>query len=439
MEAQLKRELEEKVRSGERLTRADGIALFESDDLAWLGGLAQHARAAKNADAVHFVSARQLPLPSVCPGDCPTRPAGTPVEDGTERQAERTAQLTRLAGAMAEAGVTELRLSVGPTAGCGRWHYQSLLDGLRALRRATPETVSLHAFTAADIRRLETVTSRTADELLDELIDAGLNSLVEEHRSHRPEPAGHPTAAGPDTTTADAGEPAHPNELDELDELDALEQWARVHRLAHDRGLRTPGTVLYGYGEDPARRVDRLLRLRELQGETGGFEVVTPLRYDPALTPSARPAGDAGAESAGSPALATGAEVLKTFAVSRLLLDNVPHLRACWVAHGQQTAQLALVHGADDLDGPLLDGPLLDSATDSQSTDGHGAVDASAAEAHLTPGLAPSPNALTREDLLTLVTDAGFHPVERGPRYGALRTYPGPDPDRRESPQPMRV
>lgn len=166
---------------------------------------------------------------------------------------------------------------------------------------------------------------------------------------------------------------------------------ARLHGdVVHFGGEDSAGeeptayALRYGHAGDRAGRVDRLLRLRERQDADGGLLAVAPLRHP---------------EGPGRPV--TGAEALRTFAVVRLLLDNVPHLQARPDAEGEQTAQLALQHGADDLGSPA--------------------------------------GATNREDLLALIRDAGFTPVERDDRYGIVRRYEGPDPGRREEPQPMRL
>ncbi|MET8830800.1 aminofutalosine synthase MqnE [Streptomyces sp. NPDC004610] len=315
MDAGVKRELEQKVRSGERLTREDGLALHAADDLAWLGGLAHGVRTRVNGTAGHFAAVRHL---------------DTPVEDAVAR-----------AGDLAGEGLTELRLTAAVRDGLP---WEAYPRAVRALRDALPG-VSLQLFTAGDILTLETLSGRDASAVLDELIDAGLGSLT----------------TG-DTETGD--------------------DWpgrSRVHRLAHGKGLMTPASV--GHGPDG---VDELLRLRALQDETGGFQVLVPLPdpQGPAVTPL---------------------EALKTFAVARLLLDNVPHLRALWTAYGLQTAQLALQHGADELDGSLTEADL------------------------------------TRDDLVALIRDAGFRPVQRDARYGTVQEHEGPDPARREAPQPMRL
>ncbi|MBO8196660.1 hypothetical protein ITI46_34285 [Streptomyces oryzae] len=148
-----------------------------------------------------------------------------------------------------------------------------------------------------------------------------------------------------------------------------------------------------GASVDPAACVEQVLRLRELQDETGGFRLFVPLLQD-------------------GPRGATGAEVLKTFAVARLLFDNVAHVAADWALHTPQTAQLALQHGADELAGQVAD----DAGEAGQPAD-----------------------ALTREDLLDLIRDTGFRPAERDTRHTVLHAHEGPDPERRETPQPMRV
>jgi aminodeoxyfutalosine synthase len=159
-------------------------------------------------------------------------------------------------------------------------------------------------------------------------------------------------------------------------------EWSRIHRLVHADGRRTSAVMLYGHVEEPAHRVEHVLRLREQQDDTGVFQVFVPLRHQPDTD---RPA-------------ATGVESLKVFAVSRLLLDNVEHVSCSLAAHGLSTSQLALNYGADD---------LLAS------------VDA----AH--------------DDLVELIGDAGFPPAERNSRFEVVKEYAGPDPLRREEPQLM--
>ncbi|MFE9332906.1 radical SAM protein [Streptomyces sp. NPDC006925] len=335
-------DIERKVRSGERLSRADGIALYDCDDLAWLGGLAHQVRTRHSGDTARFAVHRSLEL---------TADTGEAIGRATRWAAE---------------GVTELRLTTGAAG------WSGLPGAVRALRDALPAEVALTACTAADIAGFGAEHADGASGVLDALAEAGSDGLC---------------AEGPVETAAEA-------------EL-SWEERARVLRLAHGKGLAAPCTLRYGSVAGAAERadfVDRLLRLRELQDETGGCQVFLPLRRD-------------------VPQSATGAEILTTFAVSRLLLDNVPHVAVDWALHSVQTAQLALQHGADEMAGPVVDG---EQAQGGGHSEGEG-------------------DALTREDLLDLITDTGFRPVQRDARHRELRSFPGPDPQRRETPQPMRV
>ncbi|MEN3585942.1 aminofutalosine synthase MqnE [Streptomyces sp. ZYX-F-203] len=339
MDVGLRRELEEKVGAGVRLTREDGIALYGSDDLAWLGGLGHRARARKNGDAALF-DVGTLAGP---PRDDDSRP-------GPPRPDPRSAGEPRAA-----------------------------LAGL-----------SPRALSAAEIHRVETVSGADASEILDELIESGLESL---------------TAGGAEIFDEEVrrrlGVHATP-----------WEDWSRIHRLAHDKGLWTVCGMLHGRVEEPGHRVDHVLRLREAQDASGGFRVFAPL---PRRQDTWGASGDTAADALGARVRpATGAEILKAVAVSRLLLDNVPHLRVSWAIHGAHTTQLALRHGADDIAGTVAD------------HDGASEVD----------GASPEP---TRDDLLDAIRDAGLRPVERDGRYAVIREYAGPDPARRDAPQPMRV
>lgn len=387
MDVGLKRELEEKVRAGERLTREDGIALYASDDLAWLGGLAHEVRMRKNGDVVHFNVNRHLNMTNVCTASCAycsfQRKPGE-----KDAYTMRIEEAVRLAKAMEGENLTELHIVNGlhPTL---PWRYYP--RSLSALKEALPQ-VSLKAFTATEIHHFETISGLSASEILDELIEAGLESL---------------TGGGAEIFDWEVRQHI-------VDHDTHWEDWSRIHRLAHEKGLKTPATMLYGHIEEPRHRVDHVLRLRELQDETGGFQVFIPLRYQHDFVDMKD--GKVRNKLQARTTMATGAEALKTFAVSRLLFDNVPHVKVFWVMHGVQTAQLALQHGADDMDGSVVEYKITHDA------DNYG-----------------TPNKLGREDLLDLIRDAGFRPVERNTRYEIIREYLGPDAGRRESPQPMRV
>jgi aminodeoxyfutalosine synthase len=375
-----KAELTEKIQARERLSRQDGEDLYAADDLAWLGGLAHGVRTEKNGGTVFFNVNRHLNLTNVCTASCAycsfQRKPGQ-----KDAYTMRVEEAVALASAMKGDGLTELHIVNGlhPTL---PWKYYPRV--LRELKAELPG-VALKAFTATEVHFFEEISGLSADEILDELIDAGLESL---------------TGGGAEIFDWDVRKQI-------VDHKTHWEDWSRIHRLAHAKGLKTPATMLYGHIEEPRHRVDHVLRLRELQDESleaasGNFSVFIPLRFHNdnnrlSHLPMAQPA-----------------DVLRTFAVSRLMLDNFDHVKVFWVMHGLSTSQLALNHGADDMDGSVVEYKITHDA------DHYG-----------------TPDKLTREDLLELIRDAGFRPVERNTRYEIVREYDAPVPlaERRAEPQ----
>jgi aminodeoxyfutalosine synthase len=340
-----------------------------------LGGLAHDVRTEKSGDAVYFNVNRHLNLTNVCVATCAycsfQRKPGQ-----KDAYTMRVGEAVEKALAMKDEGLTELHIVNGlhPTL---PWKYYPHV--LRELKAALPD-VALKAFTATEIHWFEKISGLSADEVLDELIDSGLESL---------------TGGGAEIFDWEVRGQI-------VDHDTHWEDWSRIHRLAHAKGLKTPATMLYGHIEEPRHRVDHVLRLRELQDETGGFQVFIPLRFHNdnnrlSHLPMAQPA-----------------DVLRTFAVSRLMLDNFPHVKVCGVMHGLSTSQLALSWGADDMDGSVVEYKITHDA------DGFG-----------------TPDKLTREDLLGLIREAGFTPKERNTHYQVIREYDRPTPlaERRGTPQ----
>ena len=296
----------------------------------------------------------------------------------------RLEEAVRLAKEMEPSGITELHIVNGlhPTL---PWRYYP--RSISALKDALPN-VTIKAFTATEIQWFEKISGLPASDVLDELMAAGLESL---------------TGGGAEIFDWEVRQQI-------VDHACHWEDWSRIHRLAHSKGMKTPSTMLYGHIEQPRHRVDHVIRLRELQDETGGFAVFIPLRYqhDHHDLKDGKVRNRIQAQTT----MATGAESLKTFAVSRLMFDNVPHVKNFWVMHGLTTAQLSLSYGADDLDGSVVEYKITHDA------DGFG-----------------TPNTMTRDDLLQLIRDAGFTPAERNTRYDIVKTYDGPDLARRDVPQ----
>ncbi|HEX5741985.1 MAG TPA: aminofutalosine synthase MqnE [Pilimelia sp.] len=387
MDSGRKREIEAKVYAGERLDRADGEALYACDDLAWLGRLAHHKRVADNGDRVMFNVNRHLNLTNVCSASCAycsfQRKPGE-----KDAYTMRIAQAVEKAREMEGEGLTELHIVNGlhPTL---PWRYYPRV--LRELKAVLPG-VTLKAFTATEVQWFEKISGLSADEILDELIDAGLGSL---------------TGGGAEIFDWEVRQHI-------VDHACHWEDWSRIHRLAHAKGLTTPCTMLYGHIEEPRHRVDHVLRLREMQDETGGFAVFIPLRYQHDFH-DARD-GKVRNRIQARTTMASPAESLKTFAVSRLLFDNVPHVKCFWVMHGLSVAQLSLNFGVDDLDGSVVEYRITHDA------DAYG-----------------TPATMNRDDLLELIWDAGFQPVERNTRYEVVKEYAPPTPLAQRRAEPQRV
>lgn len=224
-DAGFKRELEEKVRAGERLSREDGVALYESDDLAWLGGLAHEVRTRKNGDVVHFNVNRHLNMTNVCTASCAycsfQRKPGE-----KDAYTMRIEEAVRLAKAMENENLTELHIVNGlhPTL---PWRYYP--RSLKALKEALPQ-VSLKAFTATEIHHFEKISGMPASEILDELIDAGLESL---------------TGGGAEIFDWEVRQHI-------VDHDTHWEDWSRIHRLAHEKGSRPRARCSTGISRSPA-------------------------------------------------------------------------------------------------------------------------------------------------------------------------------------------
>jgi aminodeoxyfutalosine synthase len=347
-------EIREKVQAGERLSFDDGVYLYDHADLFTLGELANVVRERKNGNFVYYNVNTHLNPTNVCVYRCTfcafradlKSPKGYVMSD--EEVLARAAEAEKR-------GATEMHI-VG-----GLHHqlpYEWYLNIIRIIHAAHPR-LHLKAYTAVEWDWFARLTGRPTRDLLAAFKDAGLGSL----------PGG-------------GAEIFHPEVRDKICEhkADAAE-WLRIHREAHQLGLRSNATMLYGHIEETRHRVDHLIRLRQLQDETGGFQTFIPLAFHPDNTRL---------DHIPKP---TGLTDLKTMAVSRLMLDNFPHVKAYWVMLGVKTAQLALSFGADDLDGTVVHEKIYhDAGSD-------------------------SPQEMSVAEIRRLIREAGRIPVERDTLY----------------------
>jgi aminodeoxyfutalosine synthase len=349
--------IREKVQAGERLSFDEGVYLYDQVDLFTLGELANLVRERKNGNFAYYNVNTHLNATNVCVYRCIfcafradlKSPKGYVMSDE---------QIVERAGQAHARGATELHI-------VGGLHHQLPYDWylhvVRLIHEAYPE-LHLKAYTAVEWDWFARLTGRTTRDILAEFKDAGLGSL----------PGG-------------GAEIFHPDVRDKICEHKAdAESWIQIHREAHQLGLRSNATMLYGHIESSVHRVDHLIRLRTLQDETGGFQTFIPLAFHPDNTKLSH---------LKKPGVLMD---LRTMAVSRLMLDNFPHIKAYWIMLGIPTAQLALSWGADDIDGTVVHEKIYhDAGSD-------------------------SPQEMTVEQLRRLIEEAGRVPVERDTLYNEV-------------------
>ena len=347
--------IREKVEAGQRLSMDDGLLMYDPEiPINDLGQLANFVREQKNGNAAYYNINTHLNATNICVYRCVFCAFRSDLrsEKGYAMSDEQILERGREA---TENGCTELHV-------VGGLHHQRKFEWYRDMIGLLHENfpqLHLKAWTAVEINWFEFLTKRSTAEVLQELKDVGLGSM----------PGG-------------GAEIFHPEVRDQICEHKADgSNWIHIHRTAHQLGVRTNCTMLYGHVEKPFHRIDHLIRLRELQDETGGFQTFIPLAFHPENT---------GLSHIKKP---TAIEDLKTMAISRLMLDNIDHIKAYWIMLGIGTAQTALSYGADDLDGTVRHELIYHDAG------------------------ATTPEFLSVDRLENLIREAGREPIERDTLY----------------------
>ena len=358
-------EIDEKLRADERLTFDDGIRLFDAPDLLAVGWLANREREKRHGARTYFNYNLRLEPTNVCQASClfcsfarlqPGMPEAytMSLEQAWDKLRQRAAQ-----------PLTEVHIVNGLNPELPFAYYTELLRGFKRIRPG----IHLKCFTAVEIAFFSELYGMTDEQVLRELIDAGLDSL--------------PGGGAEIFAERVRRKICH-------DKCDA-DRYLAIHRIAHRLGLRTNVTMLYGHIETMAERVDHMLRARALQDETGGFQAFIPLAFHPDNNQMRKlPAP-------------SGTDTLRVHAVSRLVLDNIPHIKAFWIATGVELAQTALWFGVDDLDGTVQEEKIYHMAGSS------------------------TPEGMTTTELSRLVRAAGREPLERDTLYNII-TPPAAEP-----------
>ena len=293
--------IREKVEAGKRLSLDDGLALEASNDLFALGAMANLVRERYNGNFGYYNVNTHINPTNVCVYTCDFCAFRADLNEAKAYVMDRAAVIDRARQA-SERGATELHIVGGLHHKLPFTYY---VDVVRWIKETAPE-IHVKAYTAVEIEFFAKISRLSTEQVLRQLIDAGLGSL----------PGGGAEIFHPEVREQICGAKA------------STEQWLDVHRTAHRLGLHSNATMLYGHIDKPLHRIDHLIRLRELQDETGGFQTFIPLAFHPDNS-----------EMAHIPK-PSGVMDLKTMAISRLMLDNFPHIKAYWVMLGLKTAQV---------------------------------------------------------------------------------------------------
>ncbi len=347
----------DKIQSGERLSLVDGVTLFQSNDLISIGKMAHAVQQQKSGDAVYFVLNQKIEPTNICVLSCKFCDFAT--KAGKPNAYEMT--VADIIGKLTP-DIQEVHITGGLHPD---WEWNYYLDMIREIKKNFP-TVDIKAFTAVEIDFFHKKFKMPIEEVLLQLKDAGLRTM----------PGG--------------GAEVFSERVRKLlfNQKIGAKTWFEVHTTAHRLGIPTNSTMLYGHIETYEERIVHMMKLREAQDETGGFLTFIPLAFQPGVT-GIKPKNE----------FTSAIDDLKTIAVSRLMLDNFPHIKAYWVMLTEEVASVALNFGADDMDGTVGGENIAHDA---------GAI---------------SPMKLAKEQIVKIIRDAGKIPVERDVYYNPLKLY----------------
>ena len=350
----------EKVAQGERLSKDDAITLMNSNDVLTLGQLANTVKEKKTGNYAYFNVNRHINLTNICVSRCKFCAFSRDKSD-PDAYAMTLDEVLVIARSAMDLGITEFHIVSGLHPDLPFEYYVEVISRLKGIM---PD-VHIQAFTAVEIDYFSKIAKVPIKEVLIRLKDAGLGSL----------PGGGAEILSHRVREAVCSKKA------------TSEEWLDVMRTAHTLGLKSNATMLYGHVETLEERIDHLLALRALQDETGGFQSFIPLPFHPQNTqlPDFKKP--------------TAFENLKMLSISRLVLDNFPHVKAFWIMLGLKVAQLSLLFGVDDLDGTVVEEKITHAAG------------------------ADTDQSISQEELLAFIASTGRIPVERDTLYNMIKIY----------------
>ncbi len=349
----------EKVLNGTRLSKSDGIRLFETPDFNAVGFLANLVRERRHGNLAYFVKNQNINYSNLCVLNCSF--CGYKRKPGQEgAYTWQIDEIVKKVTDEARYGVNEVHIVGGLHPDLPYSYYTELL---RQIKLAAPQ-VYIKAFTMIEIDHLTRISGKTHQGVLEDLKASGLDCM----------PGGGAEIFAPRVRTK------------LCPEKETGEEWLRIAKTAHQLGIKTNATMLYGHIENYEDRVDHMVSLRDLQDETNGFFAFIPLAYQP-NTPGF--SGD----------WTSGIDNLKTLAVGRLMLDNFPNIKCFWIMHSSQVAQISLYYGVDDLDGTVTNYTITKTASLDDDV------------------------RMTQNQMVKLIADAGREPVERNTLYQVIQKF----------------
>jgi aminodeoxyfutalosine synthase len=358
-------DIDEKLEQGERLTFDEGVRLFEAPDLLAVGWLANREREKRHGARTYFNYNLRLEPTNVCQASC-LFCSFARLQPGMPEA--YTMSLEEAWDKLASAPISRSPSCTSSTVESGA--ALQLLHRPAARLQADPPGIHLKCFTAVEIAFFSDLYGMTDTQVLRELMDAGLDSL--------------PGGGAEIFAERVRKKICH-------DKCDA-DRYLAIHRIAHQLGMPTNVTMLYGHIETMGERVDHMLRARTLQDETGGFQAFIPLAFHPDNNQMRKlPAP-------------SGTDTLRVHAVARLMCDNIPHIKAFWIATGVELAQASLWFGVDDLDGTVQEEKIYHMAG------------------------SDTPEGMTTAQLGRLVREAGREPFERDTFYNIVNELTGAPP-----------
>jgi aminodeoxyfutalosine synthase len=357
------KKIAKKVFSKERITVEEGVYLFEHGELGFLGSLANHIRTERHGNFTYFNRNFHVEPTNICVFDCKFCSYSRLLkerQDGWELSADDIFSKVKEYDGKP---VTEVHIVGGVHPKMGLMYFAELIKRIKNHR---PD-LHVKAFTAVELEYMCRKAKVTSEEGLRILKEHGQDSLP-----------GGGAEIFDETIRAKI-----------CNDKCSSEEWLSIHEAAHKTGMPSNATMLYGHYETYAHRIDHMNRLRELQDKTGGFNTFIPLKFR-----------NGNNQMSDVPEVST-LEDLKTYAVSRIFLDNFNHIKAYWPMIGRNTAQMSLNFGVNDIDGTIDDSTKIYSMAGAEEQ---------------------NPN-LSTEELCKLIENIGRHPIERGTLYNVINDY----------------